>query len=143
MTQLRADLLQRQAAGQELLRNQHIVASAAARQALAAGEVDARMLSTLAALADTAHLSVDVLAFGDSGPGASPGMPLRSAVLGTAGQQAGSLQYLQSVQGFLRAQQAPYRATTMTTERVSGQPVLYVEFAAPSPLELLPAGAPQ
>jgi hypothetical protein len=141
---LRADRIARRASGRQLLGNHSLVGSAAARAALAAGNVDSRLLSTLAVLAGTAHLSVDVLSFGDGGPGASPGIPLRYAVIAVlaAGKPSASAQYLQSALSFLRAQQAPFRAASMTTGRASGQPVLRIQFAAPSPLGLLGAGSP-
>jgi len=144
LSELSTDRLQRQSSGRQLLGNQHFAAAAAAGRALAAGEVDARLLSTLAVLAGTANLSMDVLAFGDTGPGASPGVPMRSAVIEvrTGGKQPASTRYLQSVLSFLRAQEAPFRATSMTVARAAGQPVLRIEFAAPSPLLLLGSGAP-
>jgi hypothetical protein len=141
---LQADRLARQASGQQLLGNQHLVVSAAARGPLAAGEVDSRLLSTLAVLAGAAHLSVEVLSFGDAGPGASPGIPMRTAVIAVHayGKPPASAQYLQSALSFLRAQEAPFRAASMTLARASGQPVLRIQFAAPSPLGLLGAGSP-
>jgi hypothetical protein len=141
---LRADLLARRASGRQLLGNHSLAASAAARSALAAGDVDSRLLSTLAVLAGTAHLSVDVLSFGDSGPGASPGTPLRYAVIAVRakGSPAGGTGYLQSALSFLRAQQAPYRAESLTMGADLGQPVLRIQFAAPSPLGLLGGGPP-
>jgi len=141
---LRADRLARQASGRQLLSNHSLVVSAAARAALAAGNVDSRLLSTLAVLAGTAHLSVNALSFGDSGPGASPGIPMRSAVIAVRahGKPSGSGS-LQSALSFLRAQQAPFRAESMIMGNDSGQPVLRIQFAAPSPLGLLGAGPPQ
>jgi hypothetical protein len=141
---LRADLLARQASGVELLGNQHLVASAVARQPLADGDVDSRLLSTLAVLAGAAHLSVEVLKFGDIGPGASAGVPMRDAVIAIRvdGKQPGSARYLQSALSFLRAQEAPFRAASMTLAREAGQPVLLIQFDAPSPLGLLGAGSP-
>lgn len=144
LAELHADRLARQASGKQLLGNKHLTVTAAARQALTAGQVDSRLLSTLAVLAGTAHLSVHVLSFGDAGPGASLGVPMRYAVIAinAAGQQSGSAQYLQAALGFLRAQQAPFRAASMTEATESGQPVLRILFAAPSPLGLLGAGSP-
>jgi hypothetical protein len=131
---LRADVLSRRSDGSQLLRNSRVSAAPAARQQLAAGQVDSRLLITIATLAGQGPVSV--LAFGDSGPGASPGVPLRLAELATpAGAKSG---YLQSVVSLLRAQQEPYLANSVTLTRLaSGQEVVRVEFAAPSPLELL------
>ena len=72
--------------------------SAPARAALVAGRVDTRLLITLAAMA--AQGPVDVLAFGGAAPGASPGVPLRTAELaGPAGPSGRS--YVRSVRVFL------------------------------------------
>jgi hypothetical protein len=124
-------------AGKQLLRNPRIHASPAALQALANGQVDARLLTVFAALA-TLH-SVRVLGFAPASFGASPGLPLRTAYLAPAGpgtrQQPNSLPVLAS---FLRAQLPPYRAATITDFRLPGGGLaLRVEFAAPSPLGLL------
>ena len=77
--ELRADLRARQAGGARLLGNSGITYSAQARAALAAGQVDARLQMTLAAMARFQHLQI--LAFRGAGPGASPGVPLRTAEL--------------------------------------------------------------
>jgi hypothetical protein len=72
---LAADLRARVAAGSQFLRNPRIVLPASAKAALRAGEVDSRLLITLAALA--AEQPVRVVAFDDPSPGASPAVPLR------------------------------------------------------------------
>jgi hypothetical protein len=131
---LRADQRSRSAVGHQLLHNSRVTASATAARQLAAGEVDARLLSTLATLSGQGP--VNVVAFGDSGPGASPGVPLRLAELASPPRaQSG---YLQSTLALLRAQQAPYLASSLTMVRLAdGQDVVRIEFAAPSPLGLL------
>ena len=136
-TSLRADQAARVSAGKQLLRNPRIHASTGARAALAGGQVDARLLTVLAGLA-TQH-SVRVLGFAAAPPGASPGLPLRTADLAPAGpgtrQQPNSVPSLAS---FLRAQLPPYRPATITQFRMpGGGAALRVEFAAPSPLGLL------
>ena len=136
-TSLRADQAARVSAGKQLLRNPRIHASAGALQALANGQADARLLTVLAGLA-TQH-SVRVLGFAAAPPGASPGLPLRTAYLAPAGpgtrQQPNSVPSLAS---FLRAQLPPYRPATITQFRMpGGGAALRVEFAAPSPLGLL------
>jgi hypothetical protein len=143
LIQLHEDLLARQKIGRELLTNQNIAVSAAARPALLAGDVDARLLVTLALLAGGQNQRVTVLAFSDSGPGASAGVPMRAAVieLPAVGKRPGGSPSLQSVQNFLRVQEGQYRAASMTVANVSGQPALRIEFAAPSPLGVLGAGA--
>jgi hypothetical protein len=130
---LRADQLSRQRAGLQLLHNSRVSVTPAARQQLAAGQVDSRLLITIATLAGQGP--VRILAFGDSGPGAATGTPLRAVTLGTPpGAKSG---YLPSVLALLRAQQPPYLATSVTPGRLAGQEILQIEFAAPSPLGLL------
>ena len=65
---LRADLSARKSAGSQLLRNPRIRFSVADATRLAAGEVDSRLLATLAAL--SSQFTLRVRAFGDSSPGA-------------------------------------------------------------------------
>lgn len=134
---LRADQAARVSAGKQLLRNPRIHASAGALQALADGQVDARLLTVFAALA-TLH-SVRVLGFAAASAGASPGLPLRTATITPAGpgtrQRPNSVPSLAS---FLRAQLPPYRPASITEIRLpGGGAALRVEFAAPSPLGLL------
>jgi hypothetical protein len=137
---LRADVRARQAGGTTLLGNANITYSAQARAALAAGQVDPRLQITLAAMAHLQH--VQILAFGGAGPGASPGVPLRTAELSIPAGASGR-GYLQSALALLRAQRAPLLASSMTTARLaSGRTVLLVGFAAPSPFGLLPASSP-
>jgi hypothetical protein len=135
---LRADVQARTLVGRQLLGNPRLHASAGARQQLAAGEVDARLLTTLATLA--ALYPIDVAGFGGSSPQASAGVPLRSADISGAAAVAGtgSAASLASLKGFLLAQRAPYLPAEVSTVRLAtGQAVLHVEFTAPSPLGLL------
>jgi hypothetical protein len=137
---LHADAAARRAVGALLLRNPHLRVSPAARPALAAGQVDARLLSALGALATLYH--VDITGFGAPAAGASPDVPLRWADISPVpAGRARDAATLDSVKRFLLAQQAPFRPADVTTVRLaSGQTVLHVEFTAPSPLGLL--GAP-
>jgi hypothetical protein len=140
---LSADLLARQASGAELLRSQRISVSVTARRQLAAGQVDSRLLITIAGLA--ALHPVRVVAFGDSAPGPGAGGPLRSASLADGGAVPGTSgsAYARSMLAFLHAQGAPYLPAHARTERLaSGRTVLRIEFAAPSPLGLLNPHAP-
>ena len=130
---LRADQRVRQNLGRVLLRNSRVSATPAARAELTAGQVDTRLLATLATL--TGQGQVDVVAFSDSGPGASAGAPLRVAELASPPRAKSG--YLPSVLALLRAQQAPYLATSLSLARSDGQEVIRIEFAAPSPLGLL------
>ena len=135
---LHADVQARMAVGQQLLGNPRLQSSATARRQLAAGEVDARLLTTLATLA--ALYPIDVAGFGGPGAHASAGVPLRSADISGATGVAGarSTVSLSSLKGFLLAQRAPYLPAEMDTVRLAtGQAVLRVEFTAPSPMGLL------
>jgi hypothetical protein len=135
----RADLLARQQDSDELLRNANIHVPAAGRAELAAGQVDSRVLITLAALAHS--VPVYVRQFGDAGPGATAGTPMRSMTISAAPlpQDAG---YLADVLAFLRAQRAPFLAT-VTVSGTGAAAVLQIVFSAPSPLGLLSAHTPQ
>lgn len=136
---LRSDLLARQAAGSELLQNQQVRESALAGRQLGHGQVDSRLLAIIASLA--ARQMVSVVSFGDRGPGASAGVPFRSAYLAAPLRKAaapGPGRQVQQMAAFLRAQRAPYRPTTIQTVRLAGgQIALRVRFLAPSPLGLL------
>jgi len=137
---LRADMAERASAGGQLLQNPRLHASVTARRALAAGQVDSRLLTAFAALA--AMYTVDVVDFPASAAGASPGMPLRAADIAPTGPGTrGRPNTMGSLARFLRDQLAPYRAARITVVRLaSGRPVLRVEFGAPSPLGLLGKG---
>ena len=134
----RADLAARQTAGAQLLRSKRISASATARRQLAAGQADPRLLLLIATMAATHRVSI--VAFGDSGPGASAGTPLRSAEL-TGPQTAhgtGGPADLHQMMEQVNAQRAAYRpALAKMVSLPGGQRVLRIEFAAPSPLGLL------
>ena len=97
-TALAADLAARQAAGAQLLRDSRITVTPSARAELAAGQVDARLLITLAALA--ASEPVQVTGFGGGGPGASPDLPLRTAELTAPATSA------RTMLAFVRAQRS-------------------------------------
>ena len=138
---LRADVLARQQAGRLLLRNPHLQVTAAARRAIAAGQVDSRILITLATLAGRERV-VDVLGFGDAGPGAGAGMPLRSAELAVPGTGAAGRYYLNDMLAFLREQVPPNRALRINVQK-GGQngiarTVVRFEFSAPIVFKVLP-----
>jgi hypothetical protein len=121
---LRADLAARRAAGSELLRNPHIRFTGPGAAQLQAGQVDTRLLATLAALA--AQYSFRVTAFGDAAPGA----PVLFRRVTTTGIGRG----LAAALAMVRAQNPPYLPAHVA---VAGQTGLRIEFAAPSPLGLL------
>ena len=68
-----SDLAARKAAGAQLLRNQRFHASARAAGQIRAGQVDSRVLVTLAAL--VSQRAVTVTSFGDTGPGVGRVVP--------------------------------------------------------------------
>ncbi len=130
---LQADQRTRQNLGRALLHNFRVAAVPLARAQLAAGLVDTRLLATLATLAGQGPVSV--AGFSDSGPGASPGVPMRAMALASPpGAKSG---YLTSLLALLHAQQPPYLASSLSLARVDGHQVVQVEFAAPSPLGLM------
>jgi hypothetical protein len=134
-TALSADLAARKMIGGQLLRNSRVTVSAAARPQLAAGAVDSRLLIILATMSNLHPVSI--AGFGGSGPGASPGVPLRFADL-AAGPVTARAAYFPLAAAFLRAQKPPYQPALIQAVRLpDGQPALRVDFAAPSPLGLL------
>lgn len=132
---LKADEQARVSVGRQLLRNSRVSVTPAARQQLVTGQVDSRLLITIATL--SAQGPVSIVAFGDSGPGASQGAPLREAELAAPAKAKSG--YLQSTISLLRAQQQqPYLANSVILVRLAnGQQAVRIDFAAPSPLGLL------
>jgi hypothetical protein len=136
---LAADVRARASDGAQLLRNRSIHVSAAARTALAEGQVDPRLLAMLAALA---HLRpLDITGFGGPSPGASAGVPLRSAeITGAAGPGSRHPVPLRRLMVVLRAQRAPYVPSSLEIVRIPGGAVLRIGYPVPSPLGLLKSG---
>ncbi len=131
----RADLLARQVAGRELTGNSDIHAPGTAKAQLESGRVDSRLLITLAALA--AKFSVQILSFGDGGPGAGSAAPLRQLTVMSA-----STTYLHQLLAFLAAQRPPLLAI-VSQHRQGGTTTVQIQFTAPSLTGLLPASATQ
>ena len=121
---LRADLAARRAAGSQLLQNSHIRFSGTGAAQLRAGEVDTRLLATLAGLAS--QYLFRVTAFGDAAPGA----PVLFREVAITGIGRG----LPAALAMIRAQNPPYLPAHAA---VAGQTGLSIEFGAPSPLGLL------
>jgi hypothetical protein len=121
---LRADLAARRAAGSQLLRNSRIRFTGPGAAQLRAGDVDTRLLATLASLAS--QYSFRVTEFGDASPGA-PVLFREVSITGVGRGVAAAL-------AMIRAQSPPYLPAHAT---VVGQTGLSIEFAAPSPLGLL------
>ena len=137
-SELRADLRSRKMTGTQLSNSSRIAVSAAASRRLRAGLVDSRVLTVLTGLA--AIRPISLVSFGDSGPGASPGVPLRAAELAIPGDtgSAGRPASLRAMLAQLTAQRPPYRPARAGSIRLrDGRVVLRIQFAAPSPLGLL------
>jgi len=132
-----ADLRARIAARTLLLGSDRIMVPDSARKQLSAGQVDSRLLITIANMA-TVH-PLRIVAFGDSGPGASADIPLRSAELAELDGKPGtsSSAFIQSMLAYLHTESPRYRPAHTEVVRLDGQTVLRVEFAAPSPLGLI------
>ena len=130
MSQVREDLAARKMSGTALAGNSRIVTSAAARKELAAGDVDSRLMTVITGLA--ASHPVHIVSFGDSGPDTATA-PFRSAELAETNMK----KMVATVSG----QRSPFRVAHMASVRLgTGQPVLRIDFAAPSPFGLLGYG---
>ena len=120
----------RTSAGSQLLRNNRIHFTAQDAAQLRAGQVDARLLATLAVL--SSQYSFSVTAFG----GASPGVTAlyREATITAAGQD------LTAALTLLKAQVPPFLpAQAAITPPAAAPAALTIGYAAPSPLGLLTA----
>jgi hypothetical protein len=126
---LRADLATRAAAGAQLLQNPRVRFTGPDAVYLRAGQVDARLLATVAALAS--QYAFRVTAFGDAAPGA----PVLFRAVSITGIGRG----LAAALAMVRAQASPYLPAhaTVTGGADAGRATLSIEFAAPSPLGLL------
>lgn len=140
--QLSSDLASRKASGTQLLHSGRIAAATLARRELAEGQVDGRLLITIAQMA-AAH-PMFIVDFGSPAPGAAADMPLRQADLSEdayARHHAGHLltaAYARAMVSFLRAQHGAFRPAWMYSLHLpDGAAVLRIEFTAPSPLGLL------
>ena len=127
---LRQDIAERKTNEVSLLENPRVTALPSARRQLQGGQVDSRLLLTLAQLASQWPLSI--LAFGDRGPGASSGVPLRSADLAVTGNVVGRAEQMTAFTHRLQGYFADARIRVV--HLASGQNVVQVAFAAPSPL---------
>jgi hypothetical protein len=131
---LRADLAARMSAGSQLLRNNRIRFTAQDAAQLRVGEVDTRLLATLAAL--SSQYSFTVTAFGDASPGAA--VLYREATITGDGKNGAA--DLAPALALVQAQVRPYLPAQAVIVHPAGGPIaLRIEFAAPSPLGLLTA----
>ena len=129
-TAQRADLAARMSAGSQLLRNNRIRFTTQDAAQLRAGEVDTRLLATLAAL--SSQYSFSVAAFGDASPGVA--VLYREVTIISDGQN------LAPALALVQAQVPPYLPAYADIVHLAAEPsVLSIEFSAPSPLGLLTA----
>ena len=130
---LRQDIAERRTSETTLLENPRVTTTPAARRQLQGGQVDSRLLLTLAQLASQRRMSI--VAFGDRALGASPGVPLRSADLAVTGDAVGQAQQMSA---FVHGLKVFFTSARIRAVRLgNGQDVVQIEFAAPSPLGLL------
>jgi hypothetical protein len=135
--QLQRDIAARELRGTQLVGNSQIAFPASAKTELAAGQVDPRLLLTLATLAH--YHPLKVLAFYNRARGASSGIPYTGVKLTDTDGQAGlsAHAYLRWLLTFLRSQQTLYRATSVHTAWHHGRAVISIKFALPNPFGLL------
>jgi hypothetical protein len=139
---LNTDLANRKISGAALLHDSQVAVSATARRQLLAGEVDLRLLLALASVAG--HEPMEIVRFGNLGPGASPGVPLGFADLveSIPAVHMDTLAYARAVWAVLNGVDAQIRPERAISGPVQGQAILRVEFASPSPLGNLGSASP-
>jgi serine/threonine protein kinase len=119
----------------QLLVNGHIKASATARAQLLSGDVDPRLPQILAIMAEN-HL-VHIVDFDNQSPGGGPASLRRSVDLATAASAAHltGAPYPGWMRALIDAQRAEYLPASIRQVTLpSDQPVLRIEYDAPSPL---------
>jgi len=129
---LRREVADRRTAGSSLLLAGPVTATAVARQELQDGQVDSRLLLTVAELAS--QWPVTIMAFGDRAPGASAGIPFRSADLVVTDSKAGpgpagGVRVMSDFVHHLGNYFASARIGTV--QLASGQEVVRIQFKAP------------
>ena len=142
-TALRKEIADRKAAGSSLLLQGSVTASTVARLQLQGGQVDSRLLLTLGELTSQGPLSI--VSFGGRAPGASPGIPFRSADLVVTGAKADPAPAVQvRVMSDFVHQLGTYYASARirTVHLTGGQDVVRIEFTAPGRFGLLGTSAP-
>jgi hypothetical protein len=132
---LAADWAARRKAAAQLVTSPRIHAGGAARQQLLTGKVDSRLLITLASLA--VSYPVNVMSFGDAGPGAAAAMPLREMEIAGTGSPAYRAAELQHIRSSVLAQHSVFLPGHVSLVRLAGGAALRIEFGAPGPLGLL------
>lgn len=130
-----ADRAQRQQAGKQLIRTDSLIGEKDAA-AIRAGQVDSRVLITLASL--LSQRAVDVGSFEDTAPGAP--ILYREVTIVDAPGQTGSAT-LQTDLSQVRTQPSAYRpAHAQIVQLANGQSALRIAFGAPDPPGLLSGG---
>lgn len=135
-TAAQSDLTARKAAGAQLLHNGRLHITAQGAGQIAGGEVDSRLVVTLAALAS--QRAVRVTGFSDTAPGAP--LAYREVTITSAGGKPGA-SGLAADLSQVRAQHNPYLpAYAGIVHLAGGQSALRIEFGAPNLLGLLSGG---
>jgi len=135
---LSADLAARKLAGNALLQSSAITVSPTARRQLIAGQPASRLLLAIAFLAS--DQPIDIVQFGNIGPGADADIPLRFADLAESDPAAhmASSAYVRAIRAYLSTVSPRYRpASVQTVVEPGNQAVLRIQFTAPSPLGLI------
>jgi hypothetical protein len=132
---LAADWAARRKAAAQLVTSPRIQSGGAARQELITGQVDSRLLITLAALA--VSYPVHVVSFGDGAPGAAAAMPLREMEIAGTGSPAYRAAELRHIRSSVLAQHSVFLPAHVNLVRLARGAALRIEFGAPSPLGLL------
>ena len=133
-----SDVAQRKEFGKVLLNTPRITIAGPARQQLAAGQVDSRLVLAISTLAG--DLPIDIVQFGNPGPGASADVPLRFADLAandSAAQMAPSAYVLAVDEAVVGPNMVYVPDKTVNTVLPGHGTVIQVEFTAPSAFGLL------
>jgi hypothetical protein len=136
--ELSQDVQARIQVGKQLLNSSDVTGTPVAEAQLAAGDVDSRVLLAIQALAQ--QQAVYIVAFGDSGPGVSAGVPFRAVELGVT-DPTGAMapaQYVQSMIALLNGHATfPAFAHARQVTLADGQTVAQIQWALPLQLGLL------
>jgi hypothetical protein len=137
--QIRTDQSNRVSYGMVLLSDKQVTLSASAEQQLVAGKVDQRLVLALTDLTQP----INILDFGNNGPGASGDVPLRVADLAATDQSAhmGQGPYVRALHNYLNAVSAQFRPTSSILT-LGRQVIFRVVVSAPSPLGQFSSGTP-
>ncbi len=124
----------RKALDAQLLTNNRIKLSAAARAQLRSGNIDPQ-LPLLIALMVHYH-PLQIVDFGGQSPGGGPASLLRSMDLATADPPAHLTpsEYINWMRSFIQAQRSKYHAALSLVTLPGGQTVLRIGYGTPSPL---------